>query len=93
MRFLYDAEADALEVRLEDAAIARTEQLDEGTLVDFDIRGGIVAIEIIQPARRWPLDAVINQLSDSDANLLRSFWDESERFPFERLDREEAALA
>ena len=35
-----------------------TLRFDHGTLVDFDRSGTVVGIEVLQPARGWPLDEV-----------------------------------
>lgn len=50
----YDREADALYVTLvRDVAVARTDQLDDRTLVDVDASGRPLGIEIIGPSRGW----------------------------------------
>lgn len=87
MNFTYDKDSDALAINLmEDAAIVRTEQIDSGTLVDLDRSGEVVAIEVIHPARRWPLEEVEAQfnLSEDQLQMLNALWkeDESFRFPF-----------
>lgn len=53
MKLTYDETADALYVRLSDAAVSRTEQLEPGTLVDLDRFGALVGLEVIRPARTW----------------------------------------
>lgn len=60
----YDEAADALYIRLiEGQPIARTEQLDPGTLVDVDRDGEAVGIEILNPARAWPLEKIQERFS------------------------------
>jgi uncharacterized protein YuzE len=74
MKVGYDLQADALYITLkEQAEVARTIQVDPGTLVDLDSRGNLIGVEVIRPARPWPLDEILNQFSTSDANahLLR----------------------
>jgi uncharacterized protein YuzE len=81
----YDKSVDALDIRvLEDALVARTEQVDIGTLVDVDEHGAVVAIEVIHPARRWPLEEILNRfpIDDEDAEVLRSLWREPKAYPF-----------
>lgn len=57
MKLTYDHEDDALYVKLvEGERVSRTEQLDTGTLVDLDRFGRVLGIEVIRPARRWPLE-------------------------------------
>jgi uncharacterized protein YuzE len=74
MKVGYDLQADALYITLnEHAEISRTIQVDPGTLVDLDSRGHLIGVEVIRPARPWPLDEILNQSSnsDADAQLLR----------------------
>jgi uncharacterized protein YuzE len=94
----YDNESDALYVSLRDGvSVARTEQIDPGTLVDVDRSGEIVGIEVLRPARAWPLDEVVSRfhVSDHDALLLRSVFERSapneRRYPFSRPARVKAS--
>jgi uncharacterized protein YuzE len=58
----YDGEADALYISLRRGAhVARTEELDDWTLVDVDARGSAVGIEVIHPARAWPVDQFVER--------------------------------
>jgi uncharacterized protein YuzE len=84
MNLSYDKSVDALDIRLLDALVARTEQVDPGTLVDLDEHGGVVAIELIHPARRWPLDEILDQfpIAEEHADVLRSLWREPMAYPF-----------
>jgi uncharacterized protein YuzE len=47
MRVHYDAEADALYIRLAEAPAIESEEVRPGILLDFDVDGRIVAIEIL----------------------------------------------
>ena len=58
MRFAYDSDANALAVTLGDGAVAQTVEFDSGTLVDLDENGEILTIEVISPARQWPLEEI-----------------------------------
>lgn len=82
--FTYDKSADALEILVSNAIVARTEQIDEGTLVDLDAHGLIVAIEVLRPAREWPLKEVMDRfhLEQSSADMLRALWDGQKSYPF-----------
>lgn len=85
MNLSYDKSVDALEIRvLDDALVARTEQVDAGTLVDLNGHGEVVAIEVIHPARPWPLEEILERfaLRVEDGEMLRSLWTESGRYPF-----------
>lgn len=74
MELHYDQDADALDVRLVPGAVAElTRQIDSGTLVDLDELGGVIAIEVIHPARTWPLEEIIASfaLNADDVAMLR----------------------
>lgn len=47
MRTRYDPEADALYLRLADAAIVESQEVSPGIMLDFDAEGRVVAIEIL----------------------------------------------
>jgi uncharacterized protein YuzE len=85
MRINYDTTAQALDIELQGAvAVARTIQIDEGTLVDVDDGGMVVAIEVIQPMRRWPLDEILNtfEIDEDSMTMLRALWNSPNAFPF-----------
>jgi uncharacterized protein YuzE len=73
VKLIYDNEADALAIRLADGIVDRTVEVEPGTLVDVDAAGSVLVIEVIQPARRWPLDEVLArfEIEDADAAILR----------------------
>jgi uncharacterized protein YuzE len=75
MKVEYDQQADALYIELNGAAeVARTVEIDPGTLVDVDADGKLLGVEVIRPARPWPLDEVLSQFPadhEEDARLLR----------------------
>jgi uncharacterized protein YuzE len=58
MTFTYDNDANALAIGFGTGTVAQTIEYDSGTLVDVDADGQIVTIEVINPARRWPLDEI-----------------------------------
>jgi uncharacterized protein YuzE len=87
MRFHYDSEADGLDITLREGIVARTVEVDLGTLVDLDETGTTLNIEVIHPARAWPLDAVLERfpIDDADAAVLRSLWAENKPYPSAEL--------
>ena len=72
----YDLDAGALYIRLADGQVARTAQVDNGTLVDLDAAGDVVGIEVILPARTWPLEEILGRfgVSEHDARELRAYF-------------------
>jgi uncharacterized protein YuzE len=83
--YRYDQDADALDIRVASGSVARTVEIDTGTLVDVDEVGAVLSIEVIRPARRWPLAEVLEQfdIDSEDADMLRSLWGEPS-YPFAR---------
>jgi uncharacterized protein YuzE len=73
MKVTYDQQADALYIELQAAAVARTVDIDPGTLVDLDTDGRLIGVELIRPARPWPLAGILGRFPTdaSDARLLR----------------------
>ena len=47
MRATYDADADALYLRLAEAGIVESEEVRPGIVLDFDAQGRVVGIEIL----------------------------------------------
>ncbi len=45
MKLTYDLEADALVARLAEGAVARTVEVDSGTLVDVDAAGRVLTAD------------------------------------------------
>lgn len=86
MNFNYDREADALMISVREGLVARSEEVDSGTLLDFDEHGNLLAIEVLRPARQWPLDEILASyaLSEADGQTLKSLWSSDERYPFVR---------
>lgn len=80
MQLIYDNEADALAIELADGIVDHTVEIDSGTLVDVDSAGRVLTIEVIQPARRWPLDQVVSQfpIAPADLAMLRAIWNRDE---------------
>lgn len=72
----YDLTADALYITVTDRKIARTAEVDTGTLVDLDAAGSIVGIEVISPARVWPLREILARfdVTAEDAEQLRAYF-------------------
>ena len=86
MKFLYDDSADALYIEVASAVVAQTHQVDAGTLVDLDNMGNLVGIEVIRPARPWPVEEIASRfgLCGSEKAILDSLWGEPRKrgYPF-----------
>jgi uncharacterized protein YuzE len=53
MRITYDAEVDALYIRFKETQVT-TKHLAEGIAADYDARGCLAGIEILDAVRRLP---------------------------------------
>jgi len=53
MKFEYDRDVDALYIRIEEVAVARTQELAEGVNLDFDSQGRLIGIEILNALERY----------------------------------------
>ena len=63
MKTTYDKEANALYVRLPEGAIAGTEELRPGLLVDFDGQGRIVGFEMLDARMQLPPDVLLSAVA------------------------------
>ena len=79
MNFSYDYSADALYIELTGSIVAQTHQIDAGTMVDVDNFGKVVGIEVLQPARDWPLEEIKArfEFSKNEKAILDSLWGEN----------------
>lgn len=94
MRISYDETVDAVYITLADSTVERTVEIDPGTLVDVDRAGSLVGIEVIRPARDWPLNKIIEeyQLEERDLQALEALWpDDNEATPYPFTRRIELA--
>ncbi len=76
IRQSYDLAANTLYITITDRAVARTAELDTGTLVDVDAAGAVVGIEVLGPDRCWPLDDILGRftVAAEDATQLRAYF-------------------
>lgn len=89
MRISYDETVDAVYITLANSIVERTVEIDPGTLVDVDRAGNLVGIEVIRPARDWPLSKVTEEyrLKEHDLQALEALWPDDNAaapYPFTR---------
>jgi uncharacterized protein YuzE len=72
----YDLSANALYITVTDHQVARTAEIDTGTLVDVDAAGAIVGIEVLNFDRPWPLTKILGlfTVAPEDADQLRAYF-------------------
>jgi uncharacterized protein YuzE len=56
MRLHYDAEVDALYLKIVDEKIIESEEVQPGIVLDYDERGNVVGIEVLGMRKRIPDD-------------------------------------
>lgn len=54
MRLKLDEKNDALYFRLDESAIVESEEVRPGVILDFDVRGNVVGVEILGLHKRVP---------------------------------------
>ena len=84
MKFSYDYTADALYIEITGSLVDQTHQIDSGTMVDVDNLGRVVGIEVLQPARAWPLEDIKSQykLTKNEKAILDSLWSQGTHTPY-----------
>jgi uncharacterized protein YuzE len=61
MRIQIDRNADAAYIRLSETAIAESEQVQSGIVLDFDASGEVVGIELLEVSQHMP-QAILNKV-------------------------------
>lgn len=51
MRIRYDSKVDALYIRLREGAIEESDEVSEGVVMDYDVAGVLMGIEILDASR------------------------------------------
>jgi len=52
MKSAYDAKVDALYLRWTDAKIAESYEVSEGVILDYDSKGNVVGIEVLNASQK-----------------------------------------
>ena len=70
MRITYDAEVDALYIRFEEAQVT-TKQVAEGIAVDYDARGKLAGLEILDAVKRFGDQTTLKRVILEEIGLSR----------------------
>ncbi|KKS33851.1 MAG: hypothetical protein UV22_C0041G0004 [Parcubacteria group bacterium GW2011_GWA2_42_35] len=54
MRFHYDKKIDALYIRFNENPYVESDEVKDGVIFDYDSRGKIIGIEILDASRKFP---------------------------------------
>ena len=60
MRIEYDREANALYIQMQEKEVAKTREVEEGVLIDFDGENRLIGIEILDVTNRFNLADIVN---------------------------------
>ncbi|MBM3942318.1 MAG: DUF2283 domain-containing protein [SAR202 cluster bacterium] len=52
MKVIYDSATNTLTIRLKEARISESDELQEGMIADYDAKGNIVGVEILDASER-----------------------------------------
>ena len=52
MKVIYDPEVDVLSVMLSDEKVAESDEEKPGLVLDYDLKGNVVALEILDASKR-----------------------------------------
>ena len=58
MKLRYDPEVDAVYLRITNAAILESEEIQPGLILDFDADGKIAGMELLNARERFSLDPI-----------------------------------
>jgi len=65
MKVIYDPIVDVLRILLSESTIEESDEQSEGVILDFDVAGNVVGIEILDTSKRtddpFALEFLINQ--------------------------------
>ena len=60
MRIEYDSEIDALYIRMQEKYVDRTVEIEEGLNLDFDKKGKLIGLEVLDATERYSLADIFN---------------------------------
>jgi len=60
MKIEYSREADALYVYFKEDFVAKSREIEDGIVIDFDDKGQIIGIEVLDATQRFSLADIVN---------------------------------
>ena len=60
MKVIYDPQTDTLSVHLSDAVVADSDESRPGVILDFDVNGGVVGLEILEASRHMRVPPTVD---------------------------------
>lgn len=60
MKIEFDKQADALYIYIQEKEVAKTKEIEEGLLIDFDKDNLLIGVEILDVTKRFSLSDIVN---------------------------------
>jgi len=60
MKIEYSKEADALYVYFKEEYVAKSKEVEDGVVIDFDEKGQLIGIEVLDVTQRFTLADIVN---------------------------------
>lgn len=60
MKIEYSKEADAIYVYFKEEFVAKSKEIEDGVVVDFDEKGQLIGIEVLDVSQRFSLSDIVN---------------------------------
>ncbi len=60
MKIEYSKEADAIYVYFKEEFVAKSKEIEDGVVVDFDEKGQLIGIEVLDVSQRYSLADIVN---------------------------------
>ncbi len=60
MKIEYSKEADALYVYFKEEFVAKSKEIEDGVVIDFDEKGQLIGIEVLDVSQRFSLSDIAN---------------------------------
>lgn len=60
MKIEYSKEADAIYVYFKEEYVAKSKEIEDGVVVDFDEKSQLIGIEVLDVSKRFKLSDIVN---------------------------------
>jgi len=60
MKIEYSKEADAIYVYFKEEFVASSKEIEDGVVIDFDQKGHLIGIEVLDVSQRFSLSDIVN---------------------------------
>ena len=60
MKIEYSKDADAIYVYFKEDIVASSKEIEDGVVIDFDAKGQLIGIEVLDVSQRFSLSDIVN---------------------------------